>query len=247
MSELSAMGTTARGLARNPLGVIALFIVLIYGIAALTLGLNTSLQGTERTPLVWFLVTFPLLVLGVFSWLVCRHHEKLYAPGDYRSDDVFLVRKDVRERHAAELETQQEQLKAQIQELVVAYGKHRKDDSAEADSLAVQVARAVDKATNITVDGRTFTGNESAVYSFPVAMLDSVSALGDEVYFKINEYTRPYFYGHTWVLRNKASGQVLKTRGMSSGLPAGTPVHDERALSEVGIKPGDELVIERVP
>lgn len=60
MSDLSSFGATAKGLARNPLGIIALFIVLIYGFAALTLGLNAKLEAAERTLLVWFLVAFPV-------------------------------------------------------------------------------------------------------------------------------------------------------------------------------------------
>ena len=55
MSELGTFSEAAKGLARNPLGIIALFIVLLYGFAALTLGINSSLQSTERLPLVWFL------------------------------------------------------------------------------------------------------------------------------------------------------------------------------------------------
>src|SRR5882672_11180078 len=99
MTEMSTFGSTAKGLARNPLGIIALFIVLIYGFAALTLGINTSLQSQERLPLVWFLVLFPVVVLFTFGWLVSRHHEKLYAPADYKSDEGFLHGLQARTRH----------------------------------------------------------------------------------------------------------------------------------------------------
>jgi hypothetical protein len=82
--------TTARGLAKNPLGVIALFIVLVYGLAALVTAFGSVLSAAERLPLVWFLVLFPLLVLAVFGWLVCWHSEKLYAPSDFRDEGNFL-------------------------------------------------------------------------------------------------------------------------------------------------------------
>lgn len=90
MDTLSAFGKTARGLARNPLGIIALFIVLIYGFASLVVGFSDRLVGTEKLPLIWFLVIFPCLVLAVFGWLVSRHHTKLYAPSDYRGDESFI-------------------------------------------------------------------------------------------------------------------------------------------------------------
>lgn len=80
----------AKSLARNPLGIIALFIVLIYGFASLVVGFSGNLQAAERLPIVWFLVIFPCVVLAVFSWLVSRHHTKLYAPADYREDASFI-------------------------------------------------------------------------------------------------------------------------------------------------------------
>jgi hypothetical protein len=77
--------------ARNPLGIIALFISLIYGMSALLLGTSvTHLSAGNQTVLVGFIVLFPFVVLGVFAWLVANHHKKLYGPGDYRSDEGFL-------------------------------------------------------------------------------------------------------------------------------------------------------------
>jgi CheY-like chemotaxis protein len=90
MNGLKEFGEIAKGLARNPLGIIALFIVLIYGFASLVVGLSDALSGGERLPLIWFLVVFPVLVLIVFAWLVSKHHAKLYAPTDYRQDESFI-------------------------------------------------------------------------------------------------------------------------------------------------------------
>lgn len=74
---------TAREFSAGPLGIIALFLVLVYGIAGLVLG--TAYLRSDREPpaqLVWFIVLFPELVLVVFAWLVTQHHEKLYPPHD---------------------------------------------------------------------------------------------------------------------------------------------------------------------
>ena len=77
--------------ARNPLGIIALFIFLIYGMTAIVLGWSAEVLALDnQTRLVWFMVIFPVIVLIVFFWLVTRHHTKLYGPGDFRSDDSFL-------------------------------------------------------------------------------------------------------------------------------------------------------------
>lgn len=99
----------AKELARNPLGIIALFISLIYGFASLLLNSSADkLTEVERWPLIAFIVIFPLLVLGVFYRLVTRHHGKLYAPGDYHKDRSFM-----RTLSPAE---QEERLTAEVQD-----------------------------------------------------------------------------------------------------------------------------------
>ena len=77
---------------KNPLGVIALFISLIYGFSCLVLGTTLSnLHGcNERLPLIWFIIGFPILILLAFTYLVVFHHEKLYAPGDYTNEEHFF-------------------------------------------------------------------------------------------------------------------------------------------------------------
>ncbi|WP_323974653.1 hypothetical protein [Aeromonas hydrophila] len=84
-------GDTATTLSKNPLGIIALFIVLVYGIAGLVLGASgESLLESHKTVLVWFLAIFPFSVLGSFTWLVSKHHTKLYSPSDFRNDEGFI-------------------------------------------------------------------------------------------------------------------------------------------------------------
>jgi CheY-like chemotaxis protein len=89
-SRVEGFGKVAVGLARNPLGIIALFIVMVYGFACLVTGLTGAFSSVERLPLVYFLVVFPVLVLGVFAWLVSCHNEKLFGPSDYKSEDNYV-------------------------------------------------------------------------------------------------------------------------------------------------------------
>ena len=89
--SIGEISKAAQKLSRNPLGIIALFIVLVYGIAALVLGVSSnSLQSNERLPLVYFLVFFPVIVLVAFYRLVSNHHVKLYAPYDYQDKEGFF-------------------------------------------------------------------------------------------------------------------------------------------------------------
>ncbi|MBO9400531.1 response regulator [Shimia sp. R9_3] len=89
-NSLEAFGKTAQGLARNPLGIIALFIVLVYGFASLVAAFSSSFSPAERAPLIYFLVVFPVLVLGVFAWLVRWHSEKLFGPGDFKDETNYI-------------------------------------------------------------------------------------------------------------------------------------------------------------
>ena len=88
--QIRSFGATARSLARNPLGIIALFIVLVYGFASLVTAFAGSFTAAERMPLIYFLVSFPVLVLGVFAWLVSKHSGKLFAPSDFRNEDNYV-------------------------------------------------------------------------------------------------------------------------------------------------------------
>ncbi len=80
---------TAVKLSQGPLGIIALFIVLIHGFASLVLGFSNNIGAEDRSVLVWFLVLFPAFVFAVFAWLVSTRHQKLYPPSAFRNEDLF--------------------------------------------------------------------------------------------------------------------------------------------------------------
>ena len=80
---------TAIKLSEGPLGIIALFIVLIHGFASLVLGLATNIGEANRSILVWFLVLFPVLVFLIFARLVSHYHINLYPPQAYKDEKDF--------------------------------------------------------------------------------------------------------------------------------------------------------------
>lgn len=244
MSELSTFSSAAKGLTKNPLGIIALFIVLVYGFASLTLGVTSRLEATERLILVWFLVLFPFAVLFLFGWLVSNYHEHLYSPADYRSDDAFHKSKKLSEFRVAELTAEQNHLKARIKETIFETLPADETDPARLQKVVEQVIADVNRSSNITVDARTFLDDANAVFTFPVAAFQSLGDLTNEVYFKLSKKVRPFQYGHTWVLRNGNSKSIIKTLRMLVNAPPGKPLDDTRPLSEVGILPGMTLIVD---
>lgn len=86
---INEFSKTASSFARNPLGIIALFIVLIYGFAALVTT-SSSLAPSEKIPLIYFLVIFPFIILAVFAWLVGFRASSLFAPSDFKDEANYV-------------------------------------------------------------------------------------------------------------------------------------------------------------
>jgi CheY-like chemotaxis protein len=89
-NPLREFGATAKSLSTNPLGIIALFIVLVYGLACLVLVTGGSLSASERMPIIYFLIVFPFVVLGVFTYLVAFRAGQLFGPGDFKKEETYL-------------------------------------------------------------------------------------------------------------------------------------------------------------
>jgi hypothetical protein len=92
--DLSTFVDAAKHLARNPLGVIALFIVLIYGVAGLVttsdvLHASPVFRTWHMSAFVAFFTVFPFVVFWGFLHLVKNHHYKLYAPKDFADPEAF--------------------------------------------------------------------------------------------------------------------------------------------------------------
>jgi hypothetical protein len=91
MANLPDFASSAKGLAKSPLGIIALFLVLVYAVASLVISIaQPAFFEHARHPIVIFLATFPVIVLFVFAHLVANHHGKLYAPHEYKNQDHFF-------------------------------------------------------------------------------------------------------------------------------------------------------------
>lgn len=93
MSETdTGFNNSAIQLSKNPLGIIALFIVIVYAMATLTIALPTNqLSATDKTLMVVFLILFPIIVLAAFVYLVAMHSRSLYAPSDFTDQKDWVA------------------------------------------------------------------------------------------------------------------------------------------------------------
>ncbi|MFA6089468.1 MAG: hypothetical protein WC755_06395 [Candidatus Woesearchaeota archaeon] len=90
MTSTKEFAESAFKFTHNPLGIIGLFIVLLYGFASLVIIFSNQLNVEQRWPLILFLVIFPVAILISFLILVIFHHSKLYGPTDFRDDGSFI-------------------------------------------------------------------------------------------------------------------------------------------------------------
>ena len=89
----SSFFKTANGMHRNPLGLIALFIISVYAIGALVVGFgNERFYESPSHPVILFMATFPVAVLIVFYLLVAYFHTHLYGPSDFIDQADFFGR-----------------------------------------------------------------------------------------------------------------------------------------------------------
>jgi len=112
--------SAAQRLSRNPLGIIALFQVLIYAIAGLVTASVASKETQLLAVLAWFLVLFPVAVLVAFTYLVACHHQKLYAPSDFSDEANFMRSLEqglARSRRFTELEEVTKRIKQELDSL----------------------------------------------------------------------------------------------------------------------------------
>ncbi len=138
-NPLRQFGTTAKSLSRNPLGIIALFIVLVYGLACLVVITGGSMSLAEKLPIIYFLIVFPFVVLGVFTYLVAFRAGQLFAPGDFKKEETYL-------------ELQRMRLSAAVSLTAAAQTKNQ-DRSNTASVRIEDVVRSVESAVTLAQEG----------------------------------------------------------------------------------------------
>jgi len=71
---------------KNPLTIIGIFAA-ISEISATTV--LVFLPYNLQKLFIWFVMLFPIILVGLFFFVLIRKHHVLYAPSDFKSDDTF--------------------------------------------------------------------------------------------------------------------------------------------------------------
>jgi hypothetical protein len=185
---------------------------------------------------------FPLLVLGVFIWLLIRYPANLYSPDQYTSE--------------VGIETYAEVLNRQVRAASQVYSEATIDTLASAakgdlsnpeasirwseDELTRRIEEYVEHSS-ITVDRSRFLAGAEPV-QIPVTADTTVGDLLDAIYFELSPAVYPFTYGSSWLLMDE-HGVMLTEMGTRW---AGNS-RDERMLKEAGIVKGSRLQVIRPP
>jgi hypothetical protein len=176
------------------------------------------------------------------------HHEKLYAPRDFQTDDAFLTARSAARPLLAELDKKIEEKVTSVltaQDLIrsIEKGGHTRE---ALKAAADRITNEIRSSSFVTIDARDFMEDREAVLEYPVSAFASVNELLNQVYNNaVCERVGPYEYGESWVLRNETSGTVFRTLRMIKDLPARRIFTDRRTLAEAGIVAGTRWVVER--
>lgn len=145
MSDFNNLLKQGKEYIGNPLGVIALFVLLIYGFACLVLGVGAGgLESSHKTILIYFLVLFPVVILISFVYLVTKHSYKLYAPKDYKDEENYMETLDFIQM---EMRSNQK-IKLLLQEEVEKVNKDEDTVGNSTGQAKVEVASAIEEINN---------------------------------------------------------------------------------------------------
>jgi hypothetical protein len=219
----------------SPLRIIALFIALSETLASAA---AVATDGTARTMLTSFAVSFPFVVLAVFVWLLVAHTTKLYAPNQYTAETTIEAFANATRRQNTE--TQLLVRSAVSHAVATAIGAEDVGTATPADvrdQIAANFDQAVEDASVTLARSLLIDGAENV--QIAVGNKTSVQDFLDSAYFSLVPAVGPYTYGVDWVLVG-GDHETLPEMGSNWAEQQGEE-GDFRLLEEVGIRPGTIL------
>ncbi|MEI4931119.1 hypothetical protein [Aeromonas caviae] len=71
----------------NPLTVVAIFATLAEGFATVSL---INLSPEAQATFIYFVMAFPILIVGIFFAILNWNHTVLYAPSDFENEEMYI-------------------------------------------------------------------------------------------------------------------------------------------------------------
>ena len=232
MAKPLPINTSVAPRAASPLWIIALFIALTQSMAGIA---AIATDGTTRMIFAIFAVTFPVVVLALFVWLLLRHPANLYSPGQYTAETTI-------ETYVRALGRESRDAASQLRQTLSAVAAAALSEPTGSDARSVAVTGILEDLTErsiVTVD-RSVLLPGSPPAEVPVTTHTTVDELLDSIYFHLADVVPPRTYGQEWVLADEQMTQLTeigRTWAEEHGMR-----RDVRPIVEVGIQPGARIV-----
>ncbi len=144
-------------LAKNPLGIISLFVFFIEAIA--TVSLSIAVETDYAGHIIWFITLFPTLIVFLFFGTLWIKRESLYAPMDYSDPQAFQKLLRPMEQKVDQIAAKQEAAEidpvtAELKDVFITIGKLTNLGDIRS---AIELGRAYLKKDNYTESTEIFS------------------------------------------------------------------------------------------
>ena len=150
---------------KNPLTVIAIFAAIAEISGA---GVLPFIESHNQSAYVWFLMIFPIFLVGIFFLTLNLNHKVLYAPSDYQDEDNFL-----RLLGKVTAEEKEEKLREEVEE-------------------ASEVGEAPDEEPEISAESGEETAPENGTAEDALTLVPQISEV-EGVKLKISNFSKKKF------------------------------------------------------
>jgi hypothetical protein len=237
----------------TPLWIVASFVSLteaVLGIAVI------QTQGGIQIALTAFLITFPVLIAGLFFTILYLKPFVFYSPKEFgeqtsvRDYVEAMQRQPVLDnkiyQNIQEAVRDTLMSKELIAELigVIADGSGKQIEQRVEEILDTASEVAVEKIREVgfvTIDATALLTFSGSIWNEPYDPKMLVAGFLHGLYFSLSPVVSAYSYGEEWVLKDKETGKIFNDIGR---LGTGTS-EDKRSLAEVGIRSGMILQVVR--
>lgn len=234
-------------MAASPLWIIALFITLsevMAGVAAI------GTDGGVRLIFAIFACAFPTAIFATFIWLLLRHTQNLYAPGQFTKNTPLEVFARTMTNRARDTEVVMAQaiseavIRSVVEELRLGppSGESLEAQANIATKRQEEVAHSIERfveASSVVVDLSHMVKNAEPLH-IPVTSNTTVSQFLDTVYWALSDVVEPMEYPRIWLLVDDEGRSLTEMGRTWASEKHGWP-SDHRPLVNVGITPGSHL------
>jgi hypothetical protein len=227
-------------------------IFVFFSFSELMLGYAVfNTVGWVQAALTTFVIAFPTVCAGAFFYFLWHRPEHLYAPRDFSTDTAYLQSMSEARKGREGLPNIEHSIRQVVLKELTSDRLAAELQKATTSDIPSILGRAAEELSNRIKTKQFFTitfeqfDESIPPMTVPIDAYPTIKQLMDDVYFVLSPRVRPHYYGIDWLMRDRDTGKIVKTRRLLNRTPPGLPAPDKRPLSAVGVEPGVVLQVFR--